>query len=96
MSKANFLYEIVAVLSPKLDDKDKESTLVKIEKNLTAAGEVKRDHFGVKELVYKIKEMSKGDFYVFNVEAKKPVVLKEINLFLNREPNVIRYLVLKK
>jgi small subunit ribosomal protein S6 len=98
MKKETFKYQIVAVLSPKIEDKEKELTLSKIEKNLAEikAEVVKKDHWGTKDLAYAIKKSNKGDFWILDVESEVPVKLKDINLFLNREVSVIRYLVLKQ
>ncbi len=91
-----YQYQMVTVLNPKTEDKDK--TLNKmfswIENN--KAEITNKDHMGSKDLVYKIGDQSKGDFWVFDVEASEPLKLKELNLLLNRETNVIRYLILKK
>jgi ribosomal protein S6 len=51
---------------------------------------------GSKDLVYEIAGQTKGDFWVFDVESEKPLSLKELNIILNRETNIIRYLILKK
>ena len=55
----------------------------------------KKEHTGNKELVYEIAKGRKGDFWVLDVVAELPLKLNELNLFLNREVNVIRYLILK-
>lgn len=71
-----------------------------MEKVVTAFGggvkALEKNHLGLKDLVYKIKDLEKGDFWVVELESEKPVQLKEINLFLNRENNIIRYLILNK
>ena len=54
-----------------------------------------KDQIGVKPLVYQIKNFDKADFWQLEVEADKPIKLAELNVFLNRELQVIRYLVLK-
>lgn len=88
-------YQIIVVFSSKAEDKEKLTT--KLEKWIKemAVEVVKIDHVGQKELVYEIKDQRKGDFYLFDVESDKPINIKEFNLFLNREPNIIRYLILK-
>ncbi|MGI5840620.1 MAG: 30S ribosomal protein S6 [Patescibacteria group bacterium] len=91
-------YQIVSVLNPKIEDKEKEEVINRITSRVEQqeAKVVKSDHWGNKELVYEIQGSKKGDFWVLDVESEKPLELKNFNVFLNREPNVIRYLILKK
>ena len=91
-------YQMVLVFAPKTEEKDREKILKKVDAWLDehTGKVVKRDHWGMKDLVYKIVGNTKGDFWILDVEATKPVKLNELNLFLNREVNVIRYLILKK
>ena len=51
---------------------------------------------GLKELVYEIGKNSKGDFWTMDLTSESPIKQKDLNLLLNREPNIIRYLILKK
>lgn len=98
MKDNNHKYQIVLVLAPKVEEKDREKILSKVESWLEAnsAKVAQKDHTGMKELVYEIAGGRKGDFWILEVEAVKPLKLTELNLFLNREINVIRYLILKK
>jgi ribosomal protein S6 len=91
-------YEVVVEFSPKTDDKIKQPVFDKITKWFESAKATvtKNDHLGVKQLVYQIKGFDKADFWQLDVEADKPVKLADLNVFLNRELQVIRYLVLKK
>jgi ribosomal protein S6 len=88
-------YQLVVVLNPKTEEKDK--VLVKVtdwlEKNKV---ESVSDHMGLKELAYEINKNTKGDFWVYSLTSESPIKLKEFNLLLNRESNIIRYLILKK
>lgn len=88
-------YQIVVVLSHKAENKDKllEKVIAKIESLSKAT--VKKTSLGLKDLVYQIKDQSKGDFWNFDVESVKPLQANEINLFLNRDSNILRYLILK-
>ena len=90
-------YEVVVEFSPKADDETKQPVFDKITKWFedAKANVIKKDHLGVKSLVYQIKDFDKADFWQLDVEADKPVKLAELNVFLNRELQVIRYLVLK-
>jgi len=95
MKGNKYQYQLVVVLNPKTEDKDK--VLVKVtdwlEKNKI---ESTSDHTGLKELAYEINKNPKGDFWVYSLTSESPVKLKEFNLLLNRESNIIRYLILKK
>jgi ribosomal protein S6 len=91
-------YQMILVIGPKAEDKDREKIFTKVESWLGdhSAKVAKKEHTGMKELVYEIAGVRKGDFWELSIEATLPVKLQELNLFLNREVNVIRYLILKK
>ena len=97
MKEKQHNYQIILVLNPKTEDKDKDKVLAKIESWLkdNKAKIAKKEHTGNKELVYEIAKSRKGDFWLLDVEGENPLKLNELNLFLNREVNVIRYLILK-
>jgi len=98
MKTKRFNYELVMEFSPKTEEKTKQPIIDKVEKWFESQDSkvVSKDHLGVKQLVYKIKDFDKADFWMLNIEGEKPIKLVELNLFLNREINVIRYLVIKK
>lgn len=90
-------YEIVVVFAPKTEEKTAEATFAKVEKWL-GANETKiskKDHMGQKTLEYPINSFEKGDFWVLSTEGEKRVNVADLNVMLNREVGVIRYLVLK-
>ena len=95
MKGNKYQYQLVVVLNPKAEEKDK--VLVKVtdwlEKNKI---ESTSDHTGLKELAYEINKNAKGDFWVYSLTSESPIKLKEFDLLLNRESNIIRYLILKK
>lgn len=97
MKDSNYKYEVVVVLNPKAESKDKEKTIKLIEDSLTEMNfsVENRDNLGNKELAYKVKGSNKGDFWVFTIGGDKPIKSKEFKLFLNRDLQVIRYLILK-
>lgn len=95
MKGNKYQYQLVVVLNPKTEEKDK--VLVKVtdwlEKNKI---ESIADHMGMKELTYEINKNTRGDFWTYSLTSEFPIKLKEFNLLLNRESNIIRYLILKK
>ena len=95
MKGSKYQYQIIIVLSPKTEDKEKvlNKAYSWLEKN--KAEILNKDHMGLKDLAYEIKENNKGDFWVLDVESKEPLKIKDLNLLLDREINIIRYLILK-
>lgn len=91
-----YQYQMVTVLNPKTEDKDKTLNKVFSWMENNKAEVTNKDHMGSKELVYEIAGHGKGDFWVFDIESQEPLKLKDLNLILNRETNIIRYLILKK
>jgi small subunit ribosomal protein S6 len=97
MNDKKIQYQMTVVFSPKTDEKDKEALIEKIESQVESMGgkATKKEKYGLKELSYKIKGNSKGEFWIFDVEATKNLAMQDFQLFLNRDPSVIRYLLLK-
>ncbi len=95
MKGNKYRYQLVIVLHPKTEDKDKVLAKANawLEKNKI---ESTSEHLGMKELAYEIGKNSKGDFWAMSLTSESPIKQKELNLLLNREPNIIRYLILKK
>jgi len=95
MKGNKYQYQLVVVLNPKTEEKDKVLAKVTdwLEKNKI---ESTSDHTGLKELAYEINKNAKGDFWVYSLTSESPIKLKEFDLLLNRESNIIRYLILKK
>lgn len=93
---SKIMYEVTVVFAPKTEEKTIETVFSKLESMWIAATMDKKDHLGLKELSYAMKGNKKGDFWVLMVSADKTLKLNEVNLYLNREPSVIRYLVIKK
>ncbi len=91
-------YQLVIVFQPKTSQKDREMTFAKVTEMVEKLGAkvALTTDLGTRELAYPIKKCTKGEFWQLDIEAEKTFNNNEINLFLNREPQVIRYLVLKK
>ena len=91
METKKFKYQLILVLDPALAEKDREALFKKIRDKFE-----KSEHLGVKEMQYKIKNIEKGDYWIFETETDKPIQMKEFNIYLNREIKIIRYLLLKR
>jgi len=97
MKDSKYKYEVIVVLNPKTESKEKEKTIKLVEDKISGLDfEVNnREDMGSKALSYKIKGQEKGDFWVFTIGGNNPIKSKEFKLFLNRETNIIRYIILK-
>ena len=95
MKGKKYQYQLVVVLNPKTEEKEKVLKKVTdwLDNNKI---EVSSDHMGLKDLAYEINKNTKGDFWILNLDADSPLKVNELNLLLNRESNIIRYLNLKK
>jgi len=95
MKENKIKYQIVLVLDPKAEKR--ESIIEKIGSFLEGMGAkiAKKDNMGIKELAYEINKNSKADFWVMDIDSEKSLRFNDFNVFLNREVNVIRYLILK-
>lgn len=91
-------YQLVLVLAPKMEAKAKDAVLKNVASWVTDAGVKisKTEELGLKDLTYSIKGQKRGEFVVLEAGSDNPIQLKELNLFLNRESSIIRYLVCKK
>jgi ribosomal protein S6 len=87
-------YELITILSPKADAGASEE----VKKQLTGFGwEITgEENMGTKKLAYQIRKLEKGNYWVWNLATKKPIDHKALNLTLNRNNNIIRYLLIKK
>jgi ribosomal protein S6 len=91
METKKLKYQLILVLDPALAEKEREALFKKIGDKFE-----KKEHLGVKEMRYKIKDLEKGDYWIFETETEKPIQMKEFNIYLNREVKIIRYLLLKR
>ena len=97
MKSSKGRYQAVVVLNPKIKNKDRDKILDKIKVEIEKEKVKVKDksHFGLKDLAYDIGNESKGDFWIFDVEGTTEAGWSKLNLFLNREAEIIRYLILK-
>ena len=97
MKSSKNRYQLVVVLNPKMTDKDREILLdkVKVEMEKEGVKVKKREAMGLKNLSYEIKGFNQGDFWIFDIRGRNGLKLDDLNVFLNREVGIIRYLILK-
>lgn len=95
MKENKIKYQIVLVLDPKAEKK--ESIIENIGSFLEGMGAkiTKKDNMGIKELAYEINKNNKADFWVMDIDSENSLRFNDFNVFLKREVNVIRYLILK-
>jgi len=90
-------YEFIFVLPPNLEKQDQTSLFTKV-KEVIAKGEgkvVKETDWGQKDLAYPIKDRVRGQYFIWQVSFPKNPSLRNTDLLLNRETNVLRYLWVK-
>lgn len=90
-------YELTLVLDGKAGAAKKKKITETLEKLLKIIkGEIKESkEWGVKELAYKIGKSETGLFLYFELELE-PAAVKQLNEKLRVDPDIIRYLVVKK
>lgn len=90
-------YELVLILSPKLDSKEEKKLLSKTEELITSLkGKLsKKESWGKKPLSYPINHHKEGLYHFFKLEFL-PESLKEWREKMRLEENIIRYLLIKQ
>ena len=97
MKSSKNKYQIVIVFDPKLIEKDR----VVLEDKLTAEIEKEgmkvkgKKELGSKDLAYQIDKKDTGMFVTFEVKGKVGFKSSGLNVFLNRQTEIIRFLILK-
>jgi len=91
------IYELTLVLDGKAGAAKKKKVIENLEKMLKIfKGTIKESKdWGVKDLAYKIAKSKTGLFLYFELELDSAGV-KSLNDKLRTEPDLIRYLVIKK
>jgi len=90
-------YELVLVLSPRLGEGEQKQLLDGVRKELKKAksSEIEEKSWGEKAFIYPIKGHLKGHYFFWKVVFLQSPHLEEINVFLNREESILRYLWVK-
>ena len=90
-------YELTIILEGKTTAAKKKTVLESIEKTVKLLkGEMNKvEDWGVKELFHKMNKKSEGAF--LHIPLKLPATaIKQLDLKLKTEDNIIRYLIVKK
>ncbi len=89
-------YELVVVIDPQLEEKAQKTLLKKVESQLKKEGGklIKPKLWGLKQLAYPLKKQTRGLYWVFNFATGSHFRNDNLNIFLNREEAVLRYLLL--
>lgn len=87
-------YEVVIMFAEDTPKKEHQAVLKDVEAWLVtkSLSITKTEELGKKELVYEINKCREAFYYVLSVEGKKTNV-SELNILLNRDKRVLRYLL---
>ncbi|MFH1601602.1 MAG: 30S ribosomal protein S6 [Candidatus Shapirobacteria bacterium] len=91
-------YELVLVFPAELT-KAKLTSLKKQIKEVVkeAGGEIgKIADWGLKPLAYPLKKKLEANFFIYQINFSQAPVLAKINIFLNRNSQILRYLWIKQ
>jgi len=91
-------YEFVFLTRPGLKKKQQEEIFSALEKEVKGAGGKieKKEDWGKKRLAYSIAEGKDAFFWIWRLSFEKAVNFSSFHIFLNREREVIRYLLLRE
>jgi len=94
MEKKN--YELV-VVTPVLDAKGSKKIQADVKSALEKGGAAKVavKPWGIKEFAYPIGKNTKGSYWIYSFAAAA-IETDKLNVFLNREQQILRYLLLRK
>ena len=98
MKQSSNQYQLVVMYPTSLADVDQKKNLKEIEKQLiTKVKKIEFKDWGEKELQYTIKANNKARFWLggFSVDNGVEINWSGLKTFLNRDKNIIRYLILK-
>ena len=90
-------YELVLVVSAKIEDEAREKTLEAAKNLITRSGGVitEVEDKGKQKLAYEIQKMNEGFYYFIQFDAE-PTVPAEIESRVRIMDNVLRYLCVKQ
>lgn len=91
-------YEFVFLTRTDLEKKKKEETFKALEEQFSKIGAKvsKKEDLGEKDLTYPVGDSNRASFYSWWLEfSGNEVNFSSISLFLGRQSDIVRYLVLK-
>ncbi len=97
MKTAGVNYQIVMEYPASLGQKELKENLAQVEKQLGGGVKVSFADWGEKELAYAIEGQLKAKFWIgkLTVEEGTDVDWKNLKTYLNRDKEILRYLILK-
>jgi len=89
-------YETVFILTPVLSDEQTKEAVERIKNVLTSAGAdvFSEEMWGMRKLAYPIEKKSTGFYCMLEFKAE-PTVIKNYELQLRRDEQVLRYITVK-
>lgn len=90
-------YELVVVLSAKLEDEERAAALEKVQGYITRFGGTVEnvDDWGKKRLAYEIQKSKEAFYYIVNFEAA-PDCPAQVEAHIRLMESVVRFLCVKK
>lgn len=90
------VYEMMLINRASLDEKEEQNLVVKVGEIIGDHGRLKKTtSLGRKQLAYRIKKETSGNYWLFDMELKSRGVA-DLAAKLSREENILRYLILRK
>lgn len=90
------VYEMMLINRASLDEKEEKNLAVKVGEIIGGHGRLKKTtSLGRKQLAYRIKKETSGNYWLFDMELKSTGVA-DLTAKLSREENILRYLILRK
>ena len=91
-------YEIMYIVKANLDEETRNNVIGKLHDILTKNGATiaKVDEWGIRDLAYLINDESKGYYIVLDINTENDTAIKEFNRLVRINPNVLRFLIIKK
>ena len=91
-------YDFVFLTRPGLKKKELDQLFSALKEEIRKVGGKvdKQEDWGKKELAYPIAKENEASFWIWWLSFKDKVNFSPVNLFLNREDKIIRYLFLRE
>lgn len=89
-------YELMYIVKPTLDEKEREALFEKLNSILTTNGAeiLEVNEWGLRELAYEIKDFTKGFYVVTTFNAEEEAV-NEFNRLTRINPDVLRHMIVR-